>query len=111
MIPEEITTLFTTVAVSFQPIVGQPLDDNLTALRDVLYPLLVDIPYDEDGTHNLIGLMEQPSRSHHGHRLIQQLPMMLRLLSTPDRKPSTPSLSKTPTMQQSKQLQSSFVMQ
>jgi hypothetical protein len=58
MTPEEITTLFTTTAASFQPIVGQPTDDDLTAIRDLLYPLLLDIPYDEAGTHNLIGLIE-----------------------------------------------------
>ena len=58
MTPEEITTLFATAATTFQPITGQPTDDDLTALRDVLYPLLLDIPYDMDGTHNLIGLIE-----------------------------------------------------
>ena len=58
MTPEEITSLFATAANSFQPIVGQPTDDDLTALRDILYPLLMDIPYDVriDG-HNLVGLM------------------------------------------------------
>ncbi len=54
MTPEEITTLFAT----FQTIIGQPTDDDLTAIRDILYPLLLDIPYDEAGTHNLIGLIE-----------------------------------------------------
>ncbi len=61
MTPEEITALFATAATTFQPIIGQPTDDDLTALRDVLYPLLLDIPYDEDGAHprhNLIGLIE-----------------------------------------------------
>ena len=58
MTPEEITALFATAATTFQPIAGQPTDDNLTALRDVLYPLLLDIPYDEEGSHNLIGLIE-----------------------------------------------------
>jgi hypothetical protein len=58
MTPEEITTVFTTAATTFQPISGQPSDDNFTALCDVLYPLLLDIPYDLDGTHNLIGLIK-----------------------------------------------------
>ena len=59
MTPEEITTLFATAAASFQTFVGQPTDDDLTALRDVIYPLLLDIPYDEQqGGHNLIGLVE-----------------------------------------------------
>ncbi len=63
MTPEEITTAFATAATTFQPISGQPSDDDLTALRDVIYPLLLDIPYDEDGTHNLIGLIE-PTTSY-----------------------------------------------
>ena len=58
MTPEEITTLFATAAATFPPISQQPSDDDLTALRDVLYPLLLDIPYDEDGQHNLIGIVE-----------------------------------------------------
>ena len=61
MTPEEITALFTTAAANFQPIVGQPTDDDLTAIRDILYPLLLDIPYDEHGAHprhNLIGILE-----------------------------------------------------
>ncbi len=45
MTPEEITATFATVAATFQPIMGQPSDDNLTALRDILYPLLLEIPY------------------------------------------------------------------
>ena len=63
MKPEEITTSFATAAASFQPIVGKPTDDDLTALREILYPLLLEIPYDEPGTHNLIGLIE-PTTSY-----------------------------------------------
>jgi hypothetical protein len=66
MTPEEITALFATAATTFQPIISQPTDDDLTVLRDVLYPLLLNIPYDEDGAHprhNLIGLIE-PTRSY-----------------------------------------------
>ena len=60
MTPEEITSLFATAATAFQPIIGQPSDDDLTALQDILYPLLLDIPYDDQpgGTHNLIGIIE-----------------------------------------------------
>lgn len=58
MTPEEITALFADVATKFTPIAGNPTDDDLTELRDVLYPILLDIPYDEDGNHNLIGLIE-----------------------------------------------------
>ena len=58
MTPEEITTLFATAATTFQPIVGQPTNDDLTAIREILYPLLLDIPYDMHGIHNLVGLIE-----------------------------------------------------
>ncbi len=34
------------------------MDDDLTALRETLYPLLLAIPYNEAGTHNLIGILE-----------------------------------------------------
>ena len=61
MTPEEITALFAEAANKFSPIAGAPTDDDLTALRKTLYPLLLSIPYDEDGTHNLIGLIEPPA--------------------------------------------------
>jgi hypothetical protein len=61
---EEITAAFATAAAAFTPIVGQPNDDDLTHLRDTIYPLLLDIPYDDElpvagvYRHNLIGLIE-----------------------------------------------------
>ncbi len=58
MTPEEITAMFATAAASFPAIAGQPSDDHLTALYETLYPLLLAIPYDEAGTHNLIGLLK-----------------------------------------------------
>jgi hypothetical protein len=63
MTPEENTTSFATAAASIQPIIGQPTDDDLTALQEVLYPLLLEIPYDEPRTHNLIGIIE-PTASY-----------------------------------------------
>jgi hypothetical protein len=63
MTPEEITTLFATAAASFQPVIGQPTDNNLTVIHEILYPLLLDIPYDEAGAHNLIGIIE-PTASY-----------------------------------------------
>ena len=58
MAPEEITAVFATAAAAFPTITGQPTDDALTALRDVHYPLLLDIPYDMNGPDNLIGIIE-----------------------------------------------------
>ena len=63
MSPEEITALFAAAATTFQRITHQPSDDDLTALRETLYPLLLEIPYDEAGSHNLIGLIE-PTASY-----------------------------------------------
>ena len=64
MSPEEITALFADASAKFAPILGNPKDDDLTALREVLTPLLLSIPYDEDGAaplHNLIGIIEPPA--------------------------------------------------
>ena len=58
MSPEEIMAIFSMAAATCPPIKGQPMDDNLTTLCKVMHPLLLSIPYDEDGMHNLICLME-----------------------------------------------------
>ena len=61
MTPEEITALFTAASAHFTPIAGNPSDDDLTDMREILMPLLLGIPYDETGPHprhNLIGLIE-----------------------------------------------------
>ena len=53
--------LFANAATKFAPILGNPKDDNLTALRKVLTPLLLSIPYGDDEVaplHNLVGLIE-----------------------------------------------------
>ena len=57
MTPEEITALFATAAAAFPQIDGQPFDNDLTDLQEMLYPLLLNIPYNEGGMHNLIGLL------------------------------------------------------
>lgn len=64
MTPEEITAAFTKAAETFMPIVGQPNDNDLTRLCEVLYLLLLNIPYDDEPAvngvyrHNLIRLIE-----------------------------------------------------
>jgi hypothetical protein len=57
MTPEEITALFADAAAQFTPIVGNPSDDDLTAMRELITPLLLNIPYNEDGNDNLVGLI------------------------------------------------------
>lgn len=61
MTPEEITALFTAASANFTPIAGNPSDDDLTDMREILLPILLSIPYDETGPHprhNLVGLIE-----------------------------------------------------
>ena len=58
MTPEEIVAKFTHSLDQFKPIAGQPSDYDLTRIREVVAPLLLQIPYDETGAvHNLIRLI------------------------------------------------------
>ena len=63
MSPEEIALVFADVTAKTTPINGNPTDDDLTALRDLLYPILLSIPYDVNGVHNLVGLI-QPTATY-----------------------------------------------
>ena len=57
--PDEIATNFAEASAAFPAIIGQPEDQNLHALIEVLTPLLLDIDYDnEKGIHSLVGLIE-----------------------------------------------------
>ena len=56
--PEDISTLFTEASELFAAIFGQPTDANLHELRKVLFPILLDIPYDlTEGKQKLIGII------------------------------------------------------
>ena len=58
MTPKEIVAKFVDALEKFEPIDGQLSDTNLTRIREVVAPLLLQIPYDKTGgTHNLIGLI------------------------------------------------------
>ena len=58
MPPDEIVSKFLVALDNFEPITDQPLDSNLTRLREAIAPLLLHIPYDETGgVHNLIGIV------------------------------------------------------
>ena len=58
MTPDEIVAKFSTAIDHFEPITDQPLDTDLTRLREAVAPLLLQIPYDETGRkHNLIGII------------------------------------------------------
>ena len=58
MTPEDVATLFAEASELFAAIVGQPTDANLHELRKVLFPILLDIPYDlTEGKQKLIGII------------------------------------------------------
>jgi hypothetical protein len=58
MSPEEIVAKFVEAADLFEPIQGQPSDVDITLIREVLTPILLQIPYDEaEAQDNLIGII------------------------------------------------------
>ena len=58
MTPKEIVAKFDNSLEHFEPIDGKPSDTYLTRIREVLAPLLLQIPYEETGSvHNLIVLI------------------------------------------------------
>ena len=58
MSPEEIVAKFAGAADLFDPIIGQPSDVDITSIREMLTPVLLQIPYDDaDGKDNLIGII------------------------------------------------------
>ena len=69
MTSEEIVAKFAHFINKFEPINGQPSDNDPTRLRDAITPLLLQILYDETGAvHNLICLIwpEAAYVSRHG---------------------------------------------
>ena len=69
MRPEEIVAKFSHSLDQFEPIARQPFDTDLTRIREVVAPLLLQIMYDETGAvHNLIGLIrpEAPYTTQYG---------------------------------------------
>ena len=57
MTPDEIVSKFSVALDNFEPITDQPLESDLTRLREAIAPLLLQIPYDKTGgLHNLIGI-------------------------------------------------------
>ena len=59
MTPNEISTNFAEASKRFEPIFGQPSINDLTKLREVLYKLLLIIPFDrQQGTHHLVRPIE-----------------------------------------------------
>ena len=49
---------FSDALKQFEPIDGQPSNTNLMRIREIVVPLLLQIPYDKTGgTHNILGLI------------------------------------------------------
>ena len=58
MTPKETVAKFARSLDQFKPIYRQPSDYDLTRIREVVAPFLLQIPYGKTGTvHNLIGLI------------------------------------------------------
>jgi len=62
--PKEIAAIFAMATTNFDAIIGQPTDDDIFRIREVLMPLLHDISYDMakvagTTTHNLVGLIQE----------------------------------------------------
>jgi hypothetical protein len=59
MKPDPITALFADASAHFVPFAGNRTDHDLTAICEVLTPLLLGIPYNANGRHNLVILLAQ----------------------------------------------------
>jgi hypothetical protein len=59
MKPEDVSTLFSDLGSTFEPIIGQPTDFDIVKMREVISEVLYQIPYDDKkGEHNLVGLIQ-----------------------------------------------------
>ncbi len=47
MVPNAITLLFKEARDAFPPLEGKPTNDNLLSIREMLLPILMEIPYDQ----------------------------------------------------------------
>jgi len=71
MMPDAITCLFKEAYDTFPPLEGKPTDDNLLAIREVLLPLLMVIPYDQlNGIHSLTAILAEAAKyeAEHGNQ-------------------------------------------
>ena len=69
MSPEELSTLFGVAQEDFEVENGQPNDIYLVEIRSVITSILLLDPYDEDnGNHNLVGLVWSTSKYKATHQ-------------------------------------------
>jgi hypothetical protein len=63
MMPNVITLLFKEAHDAFPLFEGKPTDNNLLPIREMLLPILMEIPYNQlRGIHSLMGLLINPAR-------------------------------------------------
>ena len=68
----EVQAEFAALQDAFEPISGQPTDEDLTRLRQVALGALVPIPYDrEKGNHSLLGLLLNDDEYRARHKDIE----------------------------------------
>ncbi len=80
MMPDAITLLFKEAHDAFPPIKGKPTDDNLLLIREMLLPILMEIPYDAlRGVHSLTILLTDPARyaANHGATFVRPIRLPL----------------------------------
>ncbi len=68
--PDAITRLFKEAYDTFPPLEGKPTDDDLLAIREMLLPLLMVIPYDQlKGIHYLTAILTEAAKyeTEHGN--------------------------------------------
>jgi hypothetical protein len=69
MTPNVITLLVKETHDAFPPFEGKPTDNNLLSIREMLLPILMEIPYNQlGGVHSLTALLTDPARyaANHG---------------------------------------------
>ena len=66
----EIQAAFVALLDTFEPIVGQPTDEDMTRLKSSILQQVVPIPFDGKlGKHNLMGLVLSDSKYKKGQSL------------------------------------------
>jgi hypothetical protein len=84
MTPNPITLLFKEARDAFPPIKGKPTDDDLLLIREMLLPILMEVPYNQlGGVHSLTSLIMDDMRyaAEHGGNSFKR-PIRLPLYDT-----------------------------
>jgi hypothetical protein len=69
MRPDAVTLLIKEAFDVFPPIEGKPTEDDLLAIREVLLPIPMIIPFDGDGgVHSMTALLKEPAKYALAHR-------------------------------------------